>query len=125
MSTRSIGTGASVAALPGAEFGTEGAALVLDDVSKRFGGLVAVSGVSFILPVGGRLAVIGPNGAGKTTLFRVIAGEMRASGGTIALFGENVTTEGLLESNVHFGDVFRLGAARVQVTTPRVPCFAR
>ena len=92
MSTRSIGTGASVAAVPGAEFGTEGAALVLDDVSKRFGGLVAVSGVSFILPVGGRLAVIGPNGAGKTTLFRVIAGEMRASGGTIALFGENVTT---------------------------------
>ncbi|HUG50235.1 MAG TPA: ABC transporter ATP-binding protein [Terrimesophilobacter sp.] len=92
MTTRSTGTPASVAAIPGAEFGTEGAALVLDDVSKRFGGLVAVSGVSFILPVGGRLAVIGPNGAGKTTLFRVIAGEMRASGGTIALFGEDVTT---------------------------------
>lgn len=39
------------------------------------------------------------------------------------LFGENVTTEGLLESDVRFGDVLRLGAARVQVTTPRVPCF--
>jgi MOSC domain-containing protein YiiM len=43
--------------------------------------------------------------------------------GEPGLFGENVTTEGLLEGDVHFGDVFRLGAARVQVTTPRVPCF--
>lgn len=39
------------------------------------------------------------------------------------LFGENVTTAGLLESDVHFGDILRLGGARVQVTTPRVPCF--
>ncbi len=39
------------------------------------------------------------------------------------LFGENVTTEGLLEGDVHVGDVLRLGGARVQVTTPRVPCF--
>jgi MOSC domain-containing protein YiiM len=39
------------------------------------------------------------------------------------LFGENVTTEGLLESTLHYGDVLRLGGARVQVTTPRVPCF--
>ena len=39
------------------------------------------------------------------------------------LFGENVTTEGLLETDVHFGDVLGLGRARVQVTTPRVPCF--
>ncbi len=39
------------------------------------------------------------------------------------LFGENVTTEGLLEGDVHVGDVLRLGEARVQVTTPRAPCF--
>jgi MOSC domain-containing protein YiiM len=39
------------------------------------------------------------------------------------LFGENVTTEGLLEDEIHVGDVFTLGGARVQVTTPRVPCF--
>ena len=43
--------------------------------------------------------------------------------GEPGLFGENVTTEGLLEADVHFGDVFRMGSARVQVTTPRVPCF--
>ncbi len=39
------------------------------------------------------------------------------------LFGENITTEGLLEGDVRHGDVLRIGAARVQVTTPRVPCF--
>lgn len=39
------------------------------------------------------------------------------------LFGENITAEGLLETAVHVGDVFRLGGARVQVTRPRVPCF--
>jgi len=39
------------------------------------------------------------------------------------LFGENLTTEGLLETEIHHGDIFRVGSARVQVTTPRVPCF--
>jgi len=66
-------------------------ALRLDGVSKRFGGLTAVDGVSLDLPVGGRLAVIGPNGAGKTTLFRVIAGEYRPTAGRIHLFGDDVT----------------------------------
>ncbi len=39
------------------------------------------------------------------------------------LFGENISSEGLLETTVHVGDVFRMGSARVQVTRPRVPCF--
>lgn len=81
-----------VTSFPGSELGNEGAALILDGVTKRFGGLIAVDGVSFILPTGGRLAVIGPNGAGKTTLFRVIAGEFAATDGVITLFGEDVTT---------------------------------
>ena len=38
-------------------------------------------------------------------------------------FGENLTTEGLLEDGVHPGDVFGIGTAVVQVTTPRSPCF--
>ncbi|HTN02264.1 MAG TPA: ATP-binding cassette domain-containing protein, partial [Planctomycetaceae bacterium] len=84
----------SATSFPSAELGNEGAALILDGITKRFGGLTAVDGISFILPTGGRLAVIGPNGAGKTTLFRVIAGEFPASEGKITLFGENVTTVG-------------------------------
>lgn len=65
--------------------------LHVDGISKRFGGLTAVDGVTFELSPGGRLAVIGPNGAGKTTLFRLIAGEHRPSGGRIQLFGEDIT----------------------------------
>ena len=38
-------------------------------------------------------------------------------------FGENFTVEGMLEDNVHVGDVFRIGTALVEVTQPRVPCF--
>ncbi|MGX5682871.1 ABC transporter ATP-binding protein [Schumannella luteola] len=67
------------------------AALVIDGATRRFGGLLALSGVSVVLPRGARLAVIGPNGAGKTTLFRVISGEMRVTDGTIRMFGEDVT----------------------------------
>ena len=40
-----------------------------------------------------------------------------------APFGENFTTLGLLEQNVHIGDVFKVGSARVQVSHPRQPCF--
>ncbi len=38
-------------------------------------------------------------------------------------FGENFTVEGMLEVQVHIGDVFRVGAVRVQVTQPRTPCY--
>jgi MOSC domain-containing protein YiiM len=39
------------------------------------------------------------------------------------MFGENLTTEGLLESEVHIGDEFRIGSARLVVTQPRMPCY--
>ena len=65
--------------------------LALDNVSRHFGGLKAVDKVNLVVQPGERRAVIGPNGAGKTTLFNVISGEVRASEGTIALFGEDIT----------------------------------
>jgi branched-chain amino acid transport system ATP-binding protein len=65
--------------------------LRLEGVSRRFGGLVAVDGVSLTLGPRRRLAVIGPNGAGKTTLFRLIAGDVPLSQGRIFLFGREVT----------------------------------
>jgi len=42
---------------------------------------------------------------------------------TFGLFGENLTLEGLTEDNAHIGDEFKIGAATVVVTQPRVPCF--
>lgn len=52
--------------------------------------------------------------------FRELLGRPDLSPG---FFGENLTTEGLLEDEVRVGDVFRVGTAVVQVTTPRTPCF--
>jgi branched-chain amino acid transport system ATP-binding protein len=66
--------------------------LEVDSLVRRFGGIAAVDGVSLTLGMDERLAVIGPNGAGKTTLFRLIAGEVAPTSGTITLFGRDVTT---------------------------------
>jgi branched-chain amino acid transport system ATP-binding protein len=61
------------------------------DLVKAFGGLRAVDRVSLTVPRGQRRILIGPNGAGKTTLFHCITGTLRASGGQIMLFGQDVT----------------------------------
>jgi len=65
--------------------------LELDRVTKRFGGLTAVSGVSFTVPAGEILGIIGPNGAGKTTLFNVISGYYRPEDGRVVFAGHDVT----------------------------------
>src|SRR5213594_243247 len=66
-------------------------ALSLTDLSKQFGGLRALDGVSLAVGSGERRAIIGPNGAGKTTLFSLISGETRPTVGRIALFDRDVT----------------------------------
>jgi branched-chain amino acid transport system ATP-binding protein len=66
-------------------------ALSLSDVSKVFGGLRAVDGVSLQVEPGERRAIIGPNGAGKTTLFNLISGELPPTEGRITLFGREIT----------------------------------
>jgi branched-chain amino acid transport system ATP-binding protein len=70
---------------------TTPACLVLDRVSREFGGLKAVDGVSLRVHAGERQAIIGPNGAGKTTLFNLISGEIAATGGRILFFGDDIT----------------------------------
>lgn len=65
-------------------------ALEVRDLSKSFGGVQALDGVTFSVERGERRAVIGPNGAGKTTLFHAIAGTFLPSSGTIALFDREI-----------------------------------
>lgn len=65
--------------------------LILQEVTKHFGGLRAVDRVSFQVSRGERRAIIGPNGAGKTTLFNLITGEIPVTSGRIILFGRDVT----------------------------------
>jgi len=63
-------------------------AVALRDLHKRYGGVVALAGLSCEVPRGSICAVIGPNGCGKTTTFGVIAGLLAADSGTVELFGE-------------------------------------
>jgi branched-chain amino acid transport system ATP-binding protein len=67
--------------------------LIIDDVSKRFGGLLAVDKVSFQINPGQITALIGPNGAGKTTLFSIISGFLALDQGRIVYDGVDVTAE--------------------------------
>jgi branched-chain amino acid transport system ATP-binding protein len=65
--------------------------LQLEGVTRRFGGLKAVSGVDLSVTPGEVIGLIGPNGAGKTTLVNVITGVHRATSGTVRFDGEDVT----------------------------------
>jgi branched-chain amino acid transport system ATP-binding protein len=66
-------------------------ALAIRDLDKSFGGLRVTASVSLTVEPGERRLIIGPNGAGKTTLFNLITGEVRPDGGSIALFGRDIT----------------------------------
>ena len=67
------------------------ALLAVENVSRAFGGLRAVDGVSLTVLAGDRHAVIGPNGAGKSTLFNLITGRMKPTAGRILLEGRDIT----------------------------------
>jgi branched-chain amino acid transport system ATP-binding protein len=64
--------------------------LRLDAVTVRFGGLVAVRGVSFGVAPGEFVGLVGPNGAGKTTLFNAISGLVRPNGGAIVFESHDI-----------------------------------
>ena len=67
------------------------ALLEIDDVTRRFGGIIALDEVSFDVDEGEIVGLIGPNGAGKTTLFAAIAGFHKPDGGRIVLDGRDIT----------------------------------
>lgn len=85
-------------------------ALTLDAVTLRFGGLVAVSGLSMSIPMGGITGLIGPNGAGKTSAFNVITGFYQPTEGHVEFTRRDGRTERLTGLPPH--DVCRAGLAR-------------
>jgi branched-chain amino acid transport system ATP-binding protein len=64
--------------------------LEVDDIAKRFGGIVALDGVSLTAETGAIVGLIGPNGAGKTTAFNVITRLYRPDGGDVRFDGESL-----------------------------------
>ncbi len=65
--------------------------LEVDQVTKSFGGLTALAGVSFRIEKGEMLGLIGPNGSGKSTLFNVVTGYLKPEDGRVRLRGEDIT----------------------------------
>jgi branched-chain amino acid transport system ATP-binding protein len=74
--------------------GERPAVLEVEGLTKRFGGITAVSGVSFTLLEGQIIGLIGPNGAGKTTIFDLLSGLLPLDDGRIVLRGVDVTRMG-------------------------------
>jgi branched-chain amino acid transport system permease protein len=66
--------------------------MVVDSLSKRFGGLEAVKDLSFTVHEGEILGLIGPNGAGKTTVFNLISGFIAPDKGKISFSGKDITS---------------------------------
>jgi branched-chain amino acid transport system ATP-binding protein len=64
--------------------------LQLDNITVRFGGLVALSGLSFDIGNGEIVGLIGPNGAGKTTVFNVLTGVYKPTSGDVLFEGESI-----------------------------------
>ena len=86
--------------------------LKLDNVTKKFGGLSAVSEVSFEVEEGAVIGLIGPNGAGKTTLFNCVNGTLPITSGNVYFDGKDISK---LKSHV----ISKLGVSRsYQIVQP-------
>lgn len=83
----------------------EGALLLANEVTMRFGGVTAVSGLSLAVPQGAVAGIIGPNGAGKTTVFNVLSGFYTPQEGEVMFDGKSIKGRKPY-------DICRLGMAR-------------
>lgn len=81
-------------------------------LTKHFGGVRAVGGISFDLHAGQKLAMIGPNGAGKTTCFNMLMGQLRPDSGSVRFEGRELI-------GMQPRHIWRLGVGRTfQITAP-------
>ena len=79
--------------------------LQVNNISKAFGGVKAVNGVSFDLPGGQLLALLGPNGAGKSTCFNILNGQYKPDTGSILFDGHEI-------GGMKPRDIWRMGVGR-------------
>lgn len=78
-------------------------AIVVNDLSKKFGSKVAIRNISFSVEPGERVAIVGQNGAGKTTLLRILSTYLPANSGTIQVLGFDAIKDALqIRSNIGY-----------------------
>ena len=68
------------------------AVIEVDRLTRKFGEVTALGGISFAVEAGALFGVVGPDGAGKTTLLRILSGVLRSSAGDARLFGQSIAT---------------------------------
>ncbi|TLY14585.1 MAG: ABC transporter ATP-binding protein [Thaumarchaeota archaeon] len=103
--------------------------LTVTNVTKRFGGVIAVNDVSFSVKAGETMGIVGPNGAGKTTLFNIITGFLKKDSGSTKFDGKEISSSSahqisLLGLTRTFQQV-RLFKGMTVYDTMRVPLFIR
>ena len=89
------------------------AVLEVDNLSRAFGGVQAVDGVSFALHPGEIVGLIGPNGAGKTTLVNLVTGVVSPSSGTVRFAGRDVTRQTAMASRAEWAGAHVPGCSAV------------
>lgn len=92
--------------------------LSVENLTRRFGGLVAVNDVSFNLRKGDLLSIIGPNGAGKTTMFNLVTGQYPPSAGRVIFNGTDIS--GLrphARAKLGLGRTFQISKTLTTLTT--------
>jgi branched-chain amino acid transport system ATP-binding protein len=92
------------------------AVLEAEELTKSFGGLRAVQGMSFVVGPGEIVALIGPNGAGKSTCFNMLMGQLPADRGRVRVLGQDVTGWPPRK-------IWRLGVGRTFQITQILPSF--
>ena len=88
--------------------------LMLEKISKTFGGLVAVNGVSFSIKAGEIKGLIGPNGAGKSTTFNLITGLLRVTSGAVSFRGQRI-------EHLSLREIAHLGVSRTFQHVKMIP----
>ncbi len=97
------------------------AVLEVSDLSKSFGGITAVDGVSFDVRQGEILGIIGPNGSGKSTLFNCVLGQYQPNASEIRIDGTVTTIISFLPVRSTRGQCSRACSARAMPGSARMP----
>jgi osmoprotectant transport system ATP-binding protein len=95
----------------------------IKDVSKRYGSLAAVNGVSLTVPRGRTLALIGPSGCGKSSLLALLIGLVQPDGGEVLIDGQRLTSRSVIALRRRMGYVIQDGGLFPHLTARANACL--